>query len=54
MEPFNKNASTVGKYKNCIKELRKDYHKLGAAVMNPRCVFQRQGRYAQHRAAVQL
>jgi hypothetical protein len=39
MEPFYKNASTVGKYKDCIKELRKDYHKLGDAVMNPRCVF---------------
>ena len=39
MEPFYKNASTVGKYKNCIVELRKDYHKLGDAVMNPRCVF---------------
>lgn len=39
MEPFYKNASTVGKYKNCIKELRKDYHRLGDSVMNPRCVF---------------
>lgn len=39
MEPFYKNASTIGKYKNCIVELRKDYHKLGDAVMNPRCVF---------------
>ncbi len=39
MEPFYNNASTVGKYKDCIKELRKDYHKLGDAVMNPRCVF---------------
>jgi hypothetical protein len=39
MEPFYKNASTVGKYKDCIVELRKDYHKLGDAVMNPRCVF---------------
>ena len=39
MEPFYKNASTVGKYKYCIVELRKDYHKLGDAVMNPRCVF---------------
>ncbi len=39
MEPFYKNASTVGKYKYCIKELRKDYHKLGDAVMSPRCVF---------------
>ena len=39
MEPFYKNASTVGKYKYCIVELRKDYHELGDAVMNPRCVF---------------
>ena len=39
METFYKNASTVGKYKDCVKELRKDYHKLGDAVMNPRCVF---------------
>lgn len=39
MEPFYKNASTVGKYKHCIVELRKDYHTLGDAVMNPRCVF---------------
>ncbi len=39
MEPFYKNASKVGKYKDCIVELRKDYHKLGDAVMNPRCVF---------------
>ena len=39
MEPFYKNASTVGKYKYCIKELRKDYHKLGDAVMSPRAVF---------------
>jgi hypothetical protein len=39
MEPFYKNASTVGKYKHCIKELRKDYHNLGDAIMNPRCVF---------------
>ena len=39
MEPFYKNASTVGKYKDCIVELRKDYHTLGDAVMNPRCVF---------------
>ena len=39
MEPFYKNASVVGKYKYCIVELRKDYHKLGDAVMNPRCVF---------------
>lgn len=39
MEPFYKNASTVGKYKHCIKELRKDYHNLGDAVMSPRCVF---------------
>jgi hypothetical protein len=39
MEPFYKNASTVGKYKDCIVELRKDHHKLGDAVMNPRCVF---------------
>jgi hypothetical protein len=39
MEPFYKNASKVGKYKYCIKELRKDNHKLGDAVMNPRCVF---------------
>jgi len=39
MEPFYKNASTVGKYRDCIVELRKNYHKLGDAVMNPRCVF---------------
>jgi hypothetical protein len=39
MEPFYKNASKVGKYKNCIVELRQDHHKLGDAVMSPRCVF---------------
>ena len=39
MEPFYNNASTAGKYKDCIVELRKDYHKLGDAVMNPRCVY---------------
>ncbi len=39
MEPFYKNASAAGKYKHCILELRRDEHKLGDAVMNPRCVF---------------
>jgi hypothetical protein len=39
MEPFYKNASSAGKYRDCIMELRKDYHKLGDAIMNPRCVF---------------
>ena len=39
METFYKNASTAGKYKDCVVELRKDYHTLGDAVMNPRCVF---------------
>ena len=39
METYYKNASTIGKYKHCIVELAKDYHKLGDAIMNPRCVF---------------
>ena len=39
MKPYYENASTAGKYKDCIVELRKDYHKLGDAIVNPRCVF---------------
>lgn len=39
MQPFYDNASKIGKYKDCIVELRKDYHTLGDAVMSPRCVF---------------
>jgi len=39
METFYKNKSAAGKYKDCVVELRKDYHTLGDAVMNPRCVF---------------
>ena len=39
MDTFYKNASTIGKYKDCIKELRKDYHNLGDAIISPRCVF---------------
>ena len=37
--PFFTHASTEGKYKDCIMELRKDYHTLGDAVMSPRAVF---------------
>ncbi|MDR3210021.1 MAG: hypothetical protein LBT36_05310 [Oscillospiraceae bacterium] len=39
MEPYYKNASTIGKYKDCIQELRKDYHTLGDAIISPRAVF---------------
>ncbi len=39
MAPFFQNQSYAGKFKNCIVELPKDYHKLGDAVMNPRCAF---------------
>ncbi|MDR0838985.1 MAG: hypothetical protein LBN99_05010 [Oscillospiraceae bacterium] len=39
METFYNNASTVGKYKDCIKELRKDYHKISDAIVSPRAVF---------------
>ena len=39
MEPLIKNASSEKKYKDCIMELKKDYHKLGDAVMSPRAVF---------------
>jgi hypothetical protein len=37
--PLYKNASSTRKYQGCVMELRKDYHKLGGAVMNPRAVF---------------
>jgi len=36
---FYKNLSTEGKYKDCVMELRKDYHTLGDAIMSPRAVF---------------
>ena len=39
MEPFFKNAATTTKYKDCIMELRQDFHKLGDAVISPRAVF---------------
>ena len=39
VEPLYKNASTAGKYKDCIMELKRDTHKLGDAIMNPRAVF---------------
>ena len=39
MEPFYKNASTAGKYKDCFVELKEEYHKLGDAVISPRLVF---------------
>jgi hypothetical protein len=39
MAPFLKNAATTTKYKDCIKELRKDYHKISDAVISPRAVF---------------
>jgi len=42
MEPFYKNASTIGKYKYCIKELKKDYHNISDAIMSPRAVFKGQ------------
>ena len=37
--PFYAKASNAGKYKDCIIELKKDHHKLGDAVLNPRAVF---------------
>ncbi|MCL2124712.1 MAG: hypothetical protein FWH33_01840 [Oscillospiraceae bacterium] len=39
VEPLYKNQSTAGKYKDCVMELKKDFHKLGDAVMSPRAVF---------------
>ena len=37
--PFYKNVSTENKYKDCVMELRQDFHTLGDAVMSPRAVF---------------
>ena len=39
VEPLYKNASTAGKYKDCVMELKKDFHTLGDAVVSPRAVF---------------
>lgn len=39
MAPFFKNMASTTKYKDCIMELRADYHKLGDAVICPRAVF---------------
>ena len=39
MAPIYATASKEGKFKHLVKELRKDYHKLGDAVMSPRAVF---------------
>lgn len=39
MAPFFENISTTTKYKDCVMELKKDYHKLGDAVISPRAAF---------------
>ena len=39
MAPFYANASKEGKFKDNVKPLRKDYHKISDAIMSPRAVF---------------
>lgn len=39
MTPLYENAAKTQKYKDCIVELKKDYHTLGDAVISPRATF---------------
>jgi len=39
LDPLYNNLSKEQKYKDCVMQLRQDFHKLGDAVMNPRAVF---------------